>query len=303
MNKLIIILGPTATGKTQLAVNLAGHFNGEIISADSRQIYKGMDIGTAKDLKEYKKIPYHLIDIKQPNQQFTLAQFQKMAFKKIKEIQKKDKLPLLVGGSGLYISSIVDNYRIPSIKPNQALRKKLDSLSQSEKIKMLIRLDPDSLAVVDIKNSRRLNRALEICLSGHQFSRSRTKNKSPFAILQLGLTLPKQTLDKKINQRVDQMIQAGLIPETEKLIKKYGASSAPLQTIGYAEIIDYLNKKTTLEEAVQLIKTHTRQFAKRQTTWFKRDKNIHWLANSSPAHKLIKDFLEYRLSPKRTKLL
>ena len=243
MSKLIVILGPTATGKTKLAVKLTKLFNGEIISADSRQIYQDMDIGTAKNLKEYQEIPYHLINIIKPTAHFNVAEFKKKAEKAIADIISRGKTPFLVGGTGLYISALIENYQFPA------------------------------------------------------------QAKPKYNILQLGLKLPKKELNKKIDARVDKMIKNGLIEETKKLIKKYPPAALrltiragnkkipPLRAIGYAEITDYLNKKTAIDEAVQLIKTHTHQFAKRQMTWFRKDKKIIWLKNYSQAKKIVKKFL------------
>jgi len=307
--KLIAIIGPTASGKTKLAINLANKFNAEIISADSRQIYKVMNIGTNKNLAEYKNIPYHLINIKKPNEQFTLAEYQKIAIKKINAVIKKNKIPLLVGGTGLYISSILENYQIPTITPNKKIRQQLDKMTLAQKINKLKKLDPVSLNIVDLKNPRRLDRALEVCLTGQKFSALRQKNKPLYQTLILGIKTNKAKLTKKINQRVDLMLKQGLIDETKKIIKKYGKNSQPLSTIGYAEIINYLNKpsttfssykkskvvlgkKTTLKEAAELIKTHTRQYVKRQMTWFNKIQNINWINTPTQASKLIQDFLK-----------
>ncbi len=297
--KLIIILGPTASGKTKLAVKLARKFKGEIISADSRQVYKDMDIGTGKDLKEYGKIKFHLISIIKPNTAFNLAKYKKLALKAIRDVLSRNKIPFLVGGTGLYISAIVDNYQIPKVAPDKNVRNKLNSLNMQKKIEMLKKLDPKALDFVDIKNPRRLDRALEICLTGKKFSAARKKNKPLFNSLQIGLTLPKNTLNKKINNRVNKMIENGLIGEVKKLAEKYGVNSVASKIIGYKEIIDYLNgknKKTrhsiSLQKAINLIKIHTRQFAKRQMTWFRRDKRIKWVKNQKEAEKIIKGFLE-----------
>ena len=307
IKKLIVICGPTATGKTKLAVALARKFNGEIVSADSRQIYKDMNIGTGKDFKKYKAknlppVTYHLIDIIKPNTEFNLAKYKKLALKVIADIHARGKIPFLVGGTGLYISAIVDNYDIPSVKPNKKIRKKLQNLKILEKIKLLKKLDPVALNFVDTNNPRRLNRALEVCLSGQKFSATRKKSQPLFDVLQIGLTLPKKVLDKKIDQRVDKMINHGLINEVKKLKKKYRINSILSQIIGYKEIIDYLELKTDLNLAVELIKIHTHQFAKRQITWFKRDKRIKWInpvkslrshgaKNKKEAEKIIKSFL------------
>ncbi|HOZ36631.1 MAG TPA: tRNA (adenosine(37)-N6)-dimethylallyltransferase MiaA [bacterium] len=294
--KIVVILGPTASGKTKLAVSLAQKFNGEIISADSRQIYRGMNIGTGKDLNEYRiqnsTIPYHLIDIKNPNQKFNVANYKKLALAKIKEITQRGRLPFLVGGTGLYISALVDNYQIPKIKPDVKIRKKLASLSLPAKQKMLKRLDPISFKTIDLKNPRRLDRALEVCLSGQKFSALKKVAEPLVDPLLLGLDIPREKINQKINARVEHMIQSGLIQETKTLIKKYGSAAVPLQTIGYQEIINYLNHQSTPEQALNLIKTHTHQYAKRQMTWFRRNQRIHWLTKPSEAQKLIKKFLK-----------
>ncbi|HRY63242.1 MAG TPA: tRNA (adenosine(37)-N6)-dimethylallyltransferase MiaA [Patescibacteria group bacterium] len=299
--KIIVILGPTASGKTKLAVTLAQKFKGEIISADSRQIYRGLDIGTGKDLNEYERLlpltkgerkrGYHLINIKNPNQKFNVANFKKLALQKIKEITARGHLPFLVGGTGLYLSALIDNYQIPKVKPDTQIRKKLAAMTLTQKLTLLQKLDPASFKTVDLKNPRRLDRALEVCLSGQKFSASRGVKEPLVNPLIIGLQIPREKLNKKINARVEQMIKKGLVAETKKLIKQYGINSAPLQTIGYVEIIGYLNNKYTPAETFELIKTHTRQYAKRQMTWFQRDKRIHWITKKNEAKKLIKQFV------------
>lgn len=293
--KLIVILGPTAAGKTNLAIQLAKQFNGEIISADSRQIYRGMDIGTGKDLTAYQnsKINYHLIDLLPPTQQFTVAEYQPLAIRTIKTIASKNKLPFLVGGTGLYISAVVDNFKIPAVAPNPSLRQKINCMSPQEKIAYLKKTDPLALEIIDLHNPRRLNRAVEVCLAGKKFSPLRQTGQPLFNVLQLGIKLTRDQLKHKINQRVDEMLQQGLITETQQLLKRYGPTSIITNTLGYSEIIDYLNKKTDLPQAVELIKLHTRQYAKRQMTWFKRDQRIHWINNYQQAKKLIENFLHF----------
>lgn len=306
--KVVIILGPTATGKTKLALKLALKFDGEIISADSRQVYREMDIGTGKDLESYqiningklKKIKYHLIDVLNPNQKFNVAKYKKLAIKIIKDILKRGKLPIVVGGTGLYISAIVDNYDIPKIKPDLKVRQKLAKMTVDQKIKLLKKLDPASLKFVALKNPRRLDRALEVCLAGYKFSELRQKKAPLFDALQIGIKMERSLINERINKRVDKMIKKGLVEETKKIIKKFpplrrtsGKNIAPLETIGYKEIVDYLDKKTTLLEAIELIKIHTHQFAKRQMTWFTRDKNIKWIENYKEAEKIFKNELNY----------
>ncbi len=291
--KLIVILGPTAAGKTNLAIQLARQFNGEIISADSRQIYHGMDIGTGKELIAYQnaKINYHLINILSPAQQFTVAEYQQLAIKKIKTIHKKNKIPFLVGGTGLYVSAVVDNFKIPAVAPDAKQRQKIARMPLQEKINYLKKADPAALEIVDTRNPRRLNRAVEVCLSGKKFSQLRQTGQPLFNALLLGIKLKPEQLKHKINQRVDKMIKQGLVAETRRLLKQYGPTDIIINTLGYNEIIDCLNKKTNLVQAVELIKLHTRQYAKRQLTWFKRDQRIHWISNYQQAKKLIENFL------------
>jgi len=279
LKKLIIILGPTASGKSDLAIKLAKEFNGEIISADSRQIYKEMDIGTAKvTKKEMDNIPHYLINIINPNQEFTLAQYKKLAVKTIKDIQKRNKLPFLVGGTGLYIQSIVDNLQIPEVVPDKKLRDKLENQTNQKLYNQLKKLDPESLKVININNKRRMIRALEVCLSTKKsFSQQRKKGKPLFNILQIGIKPNKKTLERKINQRADKMIQAGLIEEVKNLIKKYGHKPYSMSGIGYKEIISYLEKKISLDKAKELIKIHTRQYARRQMSWLDETKKSNGL--------------------------
>ncbi len=291
--KLIIILGPTASGKSDLAVKLSKEFNGEIVSADSRQIYKEMNIGTAKVTeKEMNGIPHHLISIINPDQEFTMAQYKKLALKTIKDIQKRNKLPFLVGGTCLYIQAIADNLQIPEVKPDKKLRIKLEKQTNQKLYNQLRKLDPQSLKIIDINNKRRMIRALEVCLTTKKpFSQQRKKGKLLFNILQIGIKPSKETLEEKINQRADQMIQAGLIEEVKNLIKKYSHKPYSMSGIGYQEIIQYLQEKITLNQAKELIKIHTRQYARYQISWFKRDKRIKWIKNYSKAKKLISNFV------------
>jgi len=292
-NKLIVILGPTASGKSSLAVKLAKEFNGEIISADSRQIYRGMDIGTAKiTKKEMEGIPHYLIDIVRPDQDFTLAQFKKEAIKIIRDIQKRGKLPFLVGGTGLYIQSIVDNLKIPEVKPNKKLREKLEKRTSERLFNQLKKLDPESVKIVDRNNKRRIIRALEVCLlTKKPFSEQRKKDQPLFDILQIGLSVEHKILERRIKQRASKMVRNGLTKEVEKLAKKYDPKLPAMSGIGYQEIIPYFKKEISLEQAKELIALHTRQYARRQATWFRRDKRIHWVKNYSEAEELTEAFV------------
>lgn len=305
MNKLIVILGPTASGKTELAVKLAKFFNGEIISADSRQIYREMDIGTNKIRGEkfkmrknekvifYKNIPHYLINIVRPDQEFTVADFKKKAIKIIKDIQRRKKIPFLVGGTGLYLQSIIDNLEIPRVRPDKKLRNKLSQKTNEWLLKKLKKLDPVTAKNIDPHNKRRIIRALEVCLkTKKRFSQLKKKGRPLFDILQIGLRVSRLNLYKKINQRVEKMIKNGLVDEVKKLLKKYPFSLPSLSGIGYREIISYLQGKITLSQAIEEIKKNTRRLAKRQMTWFKKDKRIIWIKNYQEAKKIINEFLK-----------
>ncbi|MFH1460869.1 MAG: tRNA (adenosine(37)-N6)-dimethylallyltransferase MiaA [Patescibacteria group bacterium] len=293
-NKLIVILGPTASGKSDLAIKLAKRFKGEIVSADSRQIYQEMNIGTAKiTKKQMADIPHYLIDIIKPDQGFTLAQFKAKAVKIIKDIQKRKKLPFLVGGTMLYIQAIVDNLQIPEVKPDKKLRAQLENKTNQQLYDQLKKIDPQALEKIALNNKRRLIRALEVYLKTQKlFSRLKKKGRPLFDILQLGLRPDQEILNRRIDQRAEKMIEAGLIKEVECLIRKYGTKPYSLSGIGYREIIRYLNKEITLKQAKDLIKIHTRQYTRRQMSWFKRDKRIHWIKNYPQAEKLIRDFIK-----------
>ena len=288
-NKLIVILGPTASGKSALAVKLAKKFNGEIISADSRQIYRGMDIGTAKITpEEMSGIPHYLIDIVRPNQDFSLAQYQRKAVRIIKNIQKRGKLPFLVGGTGLYLQAVVDNLKIPTVGPDKKLRQKLEKKTNQELFNQLQKLDRLTAQKIDRNNQRRLIRALEVCLlTKKPFSEQRKKGQPVFDVLHIGLKVDLKKLEKRIRQRTKKMFQEGLIDEVKKLVQKYPPELPAMSGIGYKEIISYLNREITLAEAEELISRHTLQYARRQLTWFKRDKRIRWVKTVIRASQLI----------------
>jgi len=319
--KLIVILGPTSSGKSELALYLAKKFNGYIISADSRQIYKYMDIGTAKPCQaqsakrkaqnyiNIEDIPHYMIDIINPDQEFTVANYQRKVYSILNsrflpalptgqtggrqgKVQDS-KLPFLVGGTGLYISSIVDGLKIPHVPPDKTLRKKLNKFSVQKLFLKLKKFDPKLAETTDKKNKRRLVRALEVCIkTGKPMSAQIKKEPSSFDILRIGIKLSKKELHKQIGKRVDQMIKKGLVEEVKKLHQKgYSWSLPSMSGLGYKEIGLYLQNKISLNEAINLIKLHTRQYAKRQMTWFKRDKRIRWVKNKKEVEKLTKEFL------------
>ena len=298
MEKLIVILGPTASGKSEFAIELAEKFNGQIVSADSRQIYQELNIGTAKIKEEDKKnITHYLLDFIKPNQDFSLAEYKKAALKAISQVHQENQLPFLVGGTGLYIQAIVDNLAIPQAKPDPRLRQEIEKEIEKEGLKSvyekLLRIDPGAKDFIDPKNPRRIIRALEVCYTtGQPFSAQRKKQAPLFESLQIGLDIDFEKLEEKIDNRVEAMIKEGLIEETKKILQKYKASVPALQTIGYQETLDYLQGKINLKDAKELIKLHTRQYAKRQLTWLKKDKRIKWVRSRSEAKKIIKSFLD-----------
>lgn len=317
IGKMVVIVGPTASGKSALAIELAKKFNGEIVSADSRQVYREMDVGTAKP--EVQKtsgisnlkfpiskktiisvisdgIPHYLIDIKNPNENYTAAKYKRDAVKAINKILKNNKFPILVGGTGLYIKAVIDNLNIPEIAPDPKLRQKLEKEIKKHGLKYLfeklIKSDPEAAYIVDPNNPRRIIRALEIAIKTEKkFSTQRKAGKQLFDFIGIGIEWPKDILNERINKRVDLMVKKGLIDEIKKLIRKYGQKHQSFEAIGYREIIDYLNKKNTLNEAMNLIKKNTKNYAKRQMTWFKKDKRIYWIENRKEAERLIEKFL------------
>ena len=301
LKPLIIILGPTSSGKTEMGFKLAEKFNGEIINADSRQIYKEMDIGTgATDGKKFIrskvckiKNSIHLINIKTPNQKFSLSQYKKLAIKTIDDIHKQNKIPILVGGTGLYISAIVDNLEIPKAMPNQKIRKRLEKHTEKYLFKKLKKVDPNSAKTIGENNKRKLIRALEVCeITGKSFSSQQKKGKSLFNVLQIGIKIDREKLYEKIDARVDKMIKIGLVKETKKLSKKYSFDLPAMSGIGYYEIGSYLKNEMSLDETIQKIKFRTHQYARRQITWFKKDEKIKWVEDYKEADKIIVKFLK-----------
>lgn len=294
-----MILGPTSGGKTKLAIDLARKFNGEIVSADSRQVYRGMDIGTGKDLKEYKigkkKINYHLIDIVNPKTEFNLAKYQKLAYRAIDDILSRGKLPIIAGGTGLYIQAVIDGYQLSAIKPDKKLRAKLEKMTAEKLFAMLKKINlkkANSLNESEQKNKRRLIRHIEIVQAP---SNAKERQVTPkYMPLLIGLTFPKETLEKRIYKRlVERLEKENMIEEVKKL-RKSGVSWKRLEGFGleYKYISLYLRGKLTYDEMVNLLNIAIRQFAKRQMTWFKRDKRIKWITKKQEAEKSAKWFLK-----------
>lgn len=289
--KLIVILGQTAAGKTSFSVTLAKKFQGEVVSADSRQIYKGMNIGTGKiTKKEMRGIPHYLLDIVSPRTKFSVAQYQKKAVGAINRIIKKNKVPFLVGGSPFYIYSVVDGWQFPKMKKDLKLRQQLDKKSPEELFKMLKKLAPERTKTIEQKNKRRLVRAIEIAKTLDKVLP--LKKSSLFDCLLFGVDISKEELEKRISKRVDEMVASGLQKEVRMLVRKYGFNSVLKESIDYGEWEEYLKGKTTQEKVIERIKQNHLKLSKHQMTWFKKDQRIHWIKNQGEAEKLIKDFLK-----------
>ena len=331
--KLLVIFGPTSSGKTRLAVKLASKFNGEIVSADSRQVYQGMDVGTGKDLQDYClefpitnnqlpnkfqifsrsgvamtnfkfqtiskiiKVPYHLIDVVSPKKRFNLADYQKLAFKAIDDILKRGKLPILVGGSGLYLQAVVDNYRTLDTKPNLLLRKKLEKLDLDKLFSMLKKRAPGFAGRIntsDKKNKRRLIRYLEILRQGS--IKLRTGGRIYQSLL-IGIIISPKELKNRISKRlIDRLEKQDMVGEVRRL-RRQGLSWKRLENFGleYKFVSQYLQGKIDYQLMIELLNTAIGQFAKRQMTWFRRwerqGTKINWLRNEKQAEKLVKNFI------------
>lgn len=293
MQKLIAIVGPTASGKSDLAVQLAQKYNGEIISADSRQVYKGMDIGSGKITQtEMMGIPHHLLDMASPKRKFTVSQYQKLAFKTIKQIHSRGKLSILVGGTPFYVYSVVDNYIFPEVKPDAKLRTQLEKLSIEQLLQKLQKLDHGRAESIEQKNKRRLIRALEIVITTHQPVPKLQKNNPLFDVLILGIKKSPEDLKKRIHKRLLKRLNEGMIQE----IKRLHASTISwkrLEEFGleYRYIAQYLQQKISYQEMQQTLEKATNDFSRRQMVWFKKDPRIQWVKNISAAKKLTKQFL------------
>jgi tRNA dimethylallyltransferase len=288
LSKLLVICGPTASGKTALAIELAKKYNGVLIAADSRTVYKYMDIGTGKELG----YPHKLIDVVRPDQTLTLAGYKKKAVAAIRAASRADELPILVGGTGLYIWAIVDNLLIPKVPVNVKMRRELQQKTPDALYALLNAIDP-AAAKVTGKNKRRIIRALEVVAgSGEKFSESTKKGKPLFDFLEIGLAVPREELAKRIDRRVDAMVKAGFMAEVLKLRKKLFLSDLPsMSGIGYKELNEVIEGKTLMSDAMAKIKARTRQYARRQMTWFRRDKRINWVHGLEDADLLVKGWL------------
>lgn len=282
MKKIVVVLGQTATGKSNLAIKIAQKINGEIISADSRQVYIGLDIGTGKiSRKEMHGVPHHLLDVVNPKTKFTVAEYQKLAEQKIEEIIARGKIPIMCGGAGLYIDAITKGTLFPDVPPNLKLRKKLSLLDGRQLLIMLKKLDSVRAKNIDVKNKVRLIRAIEIAKALGKVPKI-TQATPVYKFIKIGLYLPENILKKKIEKRVKKMFADGLLGEIKKL-KKTGVSNKRLKEFGF----EYF--EPTEERVVR----ETLKYAKRQMTWFKRDKEIKWFDASK--NKMLWTFLHNML--------
>jgi tRNA dimethylallyltransferase len=281
MNKLVAIIGPTGIGKSQLAIQLAMKCNGEIVNADSRQIYRHMDIGTAKPTKQVQAlVPHHLIDIVNPDEDFSLTTYQQLALNAINDIQARYKLPFLVGGTGQYVWAVLEGWITPRVPPDIELRRTLEQKAQDnpgELFQELLKLDPIAAGKIDPRNVRRVIRALEVSRQ-KPFSQSYGKVPPPFQFSIIGLTIERKELYRRVDARLDEMIKSGFIDEVKKLMEMgYSLTLPAMSSIGYREIGQYLQGKMILEEAVYKMKTSTHRFIRNQYTWFKlKDERIKW---------------------------
>ncbi len=275
-NKVIAIVGPTASGKTAYSIELANKLNGEIISADSRLVYKGFNIGTAKPtIEEQQGIPHYMIDIVEPEFDYSAGLYVKDARQKILEILSRNKTPIIVGGTGLYLNILLMNYDLPQVEPDYELREKLKRVENLYEI--LVDLDEEAAKTIEPNDRKKLIRAIEIVkTTGKKISEVRGKNEQEFEVEWHGRNFERKELYNRINKRVDIMLEDGLIEETKALLQKHGRINNLLYTIGYQEIIEYLDGIKTLEEAVEQLKQNTRRYAKRQLTWFRKNPNIKW---------------------------
>lgn len=284
--KVIVICGPTASGKTKLSIEVAKMVNGEIVSADSMQIYKDMTIGTAKPTtEEMQGIKHYLIDFVSPDKRYSVAEYKNDATNAIEEIISKGKTPIVVGGTGLYVNSLIYEIEYPSVELDMNYRKKLEEIAEKEGLyrlyEMAMKVDKLAMKKISQNDKKRICRVLEIY---HATGKTKTQieiesraNKPKYDYLVFGISMDREKLYDRINKRVDIMIEEGLIDEVKKVLNKYDDFPTAMQGLGYKEVVEYINGDTTKEEMIEKIKMETRRYAKRQLTWFRRYDNITWI--------------------------
>lgn len=301
--KIIAILGVTASGKTKLGIDLAKKFNGEIVSADSRQVYKEFDIGTAKPEGHWMQlenrrvfmaggVAHYLIDSVDPKEDFTLADYKTLAIEKIDNILIRGQLPFLVGGTALYLKAVLENWGLPQAPPDFRLRRQLEHQDSGRLYRELKKKDPEAAQITGEHNKRRIIRALEVIYqTAKKFSEQRKKGPPLFDALKIGLKVSREELARRIVGRTSEMIKNGLVEEVGRLHRKYAWSLVSMQSIDYQEFKEYFEKKRTLEETLKLINKNHLAYAKRQLTWFKKDKTINWIESEKEAAPLVQNFL------------
>lgn len=300
---LILIVGPTAVGKTEIAIQLAERLNGEIVSADSRLFYRTMDIGTAKPSRdERSRVPHHLIDLANPDETLSLAIFQQKAREAIADIHTRNKLPFLVGGTGQYVRAVTQGWNPPEVKPNESLRVDLEREKEAHGVSWLHEklraLDPAAAENIDPRNYRRTIRALEVIMTtGRKFSEQRGQNESPYQLIAIGLSRPRAELYQRVDVRIESMFANGFLEEVKALLAKgYSPALPTMSAIGYRECVQVIEGRITLEEAKQRIRRATRVFVRRQANWFKEsDPEIAWFRMEAGVVDSMEEFLRQTL--------
>lgn len=302
--KVLCIVGPTSSGKTSLSLQLAKRFDGEIVNADARQIYRGFDIGTGKPKGEWQMhegqsvymvegVPHHLIDYLAPTDVSTVAEWKVAATKVIQGIAARGHLPIVVGGTGMYVQSLVDNFELPAVPPQPALRTRMEKMSLSELVAELKEVDSESAAFVDLQNPRRVMRAIEVArVTGRSFGELRRKQAAVIDPLFLGLQHAPEILRERINSTIEKMLTAGWIEEVQELHAQGIPWGAPAMTsLGYREIGSFLRGEYSKEQMIQKIQIYTWQYARRQMTWFRKETRIHWLSDPSEAEEIVQAWI------------
>ncbi len=318
MKRIVCIVGPTGSGKTAMGIALAKDFNGEVVSADSRMVYRGMEIGTAvpkgtlstrpakaglgrgisETVLTVEGVPHYLVGIVEPNQPFTVVDWKQQAVAVIEDMLNRGKLPIIVGGTGLYFSTLLDNFEIPPGIADMNERTRLEAEwktpdGKQKLIQELLALDPDVQELVDLDNPRRVIRALEVCkATGKSFTQQLHKNNPLYDALEIGIHVPKEELGHRLSGRTQEQLRNGLLDEVRRLKQRFGCDVPAMQGFVYKEMSQYLDGNSTLEKAIELIDLRNRQYAKRQMTWFRRDKRIRWIENTTDAHVLVRAFLD-----------
>jgi len=303
--RIVCVVGPTSSGKTALAIRLAKQFDGEIINADARQCYTHFSIGTGKPIGmrgtyEGRRafvvngIPHYLMDFLDPGVQLTAAEWRETALTAVKGITKRNRLPLVVGGTGLYVQALVDNFTFPKVEPKPHLRAAFEKKSLEELAALLIKLDPDAEQAVDLKNPRRVIRALEVVtFTGKPFTAQKKVGKPVVDAFQVGIKWPRVELNKRIDAEIEDMVERGWIDEIREIIAKGISLDAPAMTsIGYRELLAYIRGQKTLDDAITACKTAVHRYAKRQETWFRRDVRIRWAHDEDEAAELVEEWMK-----------